>query len=167
MTKKPTKPTSSPVLDEHCLRIDELRLVEEWVAQPVLIYKALEAQGQARRELDAAKDQMAALQAHLSQQIRSNPEEFGIDKITEKAIESTISLVPDVVKLQATMRQLKYSVDMYAALTTALDHKKKALENIVVLQNQAWHAEPRATAAAKEAFDQERVRQARHPKRKA
>jgi hypothetical protein len=169
MGKKQTKTGSSreeqPDLRDQ-LKIDEMRLIEEWVKQPLLVFDAIDGLGAARRRLDGLKDQLAATQASLSQQIRANPEEYGIEKVTEKAIENVLQTAPELEELQTEMRDARHLVDMYSALSTALEHKKKALENLVTLQNQAWHADPKATAAVKETFEQERIQQARHPKRK-
>lgn len=132
-----------PEEKESFIDIDELALDKEWIEHPGLYLKWARKSAEARLKMAEAKAQLEVDEALLSKAIRDKPENFGIQKVTEPVIESTIKLQQSYQKSLRNLNEAKYSVDKIQAVVDALEHRKKALENAVTLHIQGYTAEPR------------------------
>lgn len=126
------------------LSIDENMLDEEWIGQPRLFFQHAEKLAGARNALDEAKVRLEIVKAGLSRAIREDPASFGLPKITEASVEAAICEQAKFITAQSEVRHLKHKVDVLAAAVTALDHRKKALENLVTLHGQNYFSVPQA-----------------------
>ena len=144
--KKVKKPTTKPQQEDmiHSLfAIDDRQLVEEWEKQPELFLRYSLKLADARRDLDEEKAKLSVVDAELDRDIRENPEDYGVGKVTETAIKAAIPLQTGHQKQEATIRDVKHQVEVLAAYVTALDQRKKALEKIVDLHGQQYWSVPR------------------------
>lgn len=128
---------------EQDIRIDETALDVEWLEQPSLMMKYARVAIEARKKLDQAKEALDVAKAELDKNIRSNPERFGLEKITEGAITSAILTHKDYAKANQEMIEAKYQTDMANAAVRAVEARKDALENLVRLFGQSYFAGPK------------------------
>src|SRR6185369_66865 len=75
--------------------------------------------------------------------IRERPSHYGIMKVTIDAVEAVITEEETYQQAKQDLIASEYKVDMLEAAVKALDHRKKALENLVYLHGQSYFAEPR------------------------
>lgn len=136
--------------DNDVLEIDQMRLDEEWVGQPRLYLKYAKLVADARRDLDMAKGEFDLTKAELDKDIRTSPEEYDIEKVSEKAIENCIVTQKRYVAANNAVIEAKHAVDVFSAFERALDHRKRALENLVDLHGQSYFATPRASGTNSE-----------------
>ena len=94
------------------------------------------------------------MKAELSSEIRNNPNEFGIAKITETVVASTILTQDEFKSVQAELFDQKHQVDLLQAVVTSLDHRKRALESLVSLHGQDYFSSPRADTRSQETIDE-------------
>lgn len=130
--------------DESLLAIDKDRLDEEWVGQPARFLKYAKRLADARASLETSEARLDVVKADLDRRVRTEPELFGISKISEDRIKATIILQDAYQKAVKETIELKHRVDVYKAVVDGLSHRKTALENLVVLYCQEYWAEPRA-----------------------
>lgn len=124
------------------IEIDQNALDQEWIAQPVLYMRYAELEAEARRTMDEEKVRSDVVRAKLDAKIRENPEDYGISKVTEGSILSAIQQDEDYLESQTALRTAKYQLDMISGAVRALDHRRKALENLVYLHGQSYFSEP-------------------------
>lgn len=122
--------------------IDETSLDVEWLEQPRLMLKYAQHASKMRMELDKTKQDLDICKATCDKEIRSNPEKFEIEKITETAIANAILIHPDYKKDYETYLTAKYECDMAQAAVNAFEQRKSALENLVRLFGQQYFAGP-------------------------
>jgi hypothetical protein len=132
-----------PEEKESFIDIDNLALDKEWMEQAGIYLRWARKLAKAKLTHAEAKAQLEVDEALLSKVIRDKPENFGIQKVTEPVIESTIKLQQSYQKSLRNLNEAKYSVDKIQAVVDALEHRKKALENAVTLHIQGYTAEPR------------------------
>jgi hypothetical protein len=130
--------------DDSFLDIDELSLEKEWVIQPKLCRTWLVKLAKARKRLDNAKLDLEFTSCAIEKDIRSNPKKYKLIKVTEGAIEKEIPLQPSYQNALREVNEAKNKVSMIEATTTAIEHKKRALENLVELFLNDYYAEPKA-----------------------
>lgn len=123
--------------------IDENDLPGEWVRQPGAYLRTAIALAKAKKDSAAAKAALEECEADLATKIRQDPEKFRVTKLTEGTINEVIQLQQVHKEAVAKHIQAKYLVDLLEAATSALEHKKKALESLVYLAGQGMHAAPR------------------------
>jgi hypothetical protein len=140
-------------LDWSVLDVDENELVEEWVNQPRNIGKFIREQADARYELDVAKSNLDLVRAKLDLNIRENPEEYDLPKVTEASIAGAITLQDEFQKAQKKVTTIKHRVDLLQGVITGLEHKKRALEKLVDLHMQDYYSTPKAKGENKEAME--------------
>lgn len=143
--------------------IDDLRLPWEWNRQASLVYRYGEHLADCQRALDEARGRLELAKAEADAEIRRDPGKYGLEKITEKAVEA---IVPTTEGYQAANRAVldtRHDLDLARAACSALDHKKRALEKLVDLHLSGWYAEPRDPAGdnSREDLDDARKREIR------
>jgi hypothetical protein len=132
------------------LHIDLHRLEREWVEQPRLYHKYAEALADARLDLDRAKEQLDIKKANLDLEIRMDPAAWGLEKVTEAAINNTIILDENYTKLRSAVHQANHTVEVLFGAVRAFDHRKAALENLVRLHGQQYFSSPTTVNATPE-----------------
>jgi len=75
---------------EKDITIDDSALDLEWLDQPKLMLKYAQYVAQLSMERDILKEQVDVVKAELDAEIRTDPEKFGLSKITEGAVSNTI-----------------------------------------------------------------------------
>ena len=148
------------------LGVDPHRLDEGWTQQPSIYFRYAAKLAGARQELDRAKTELDLVDAELDIKIRKNPELFDLPKVTESVIKSTIVVAGVHIRANDFVMDAKHAVDILAAAVTALDHKKKALENMVSLQLANYYSSPKAPEGAKDRMDEVSKRSIRRRGRK-
>ena len=135
------------------VHIDESRLDEEWLRQPDLYFKYASQLADAKQRLDQAKAELDLVEAECNKDIRERPEHYGVDRSrntgapTEDAVKKAVVIHDDYQAAVMDIVKHKHEVEVLAAAVNALDHKKRALENLVSLHGQSYFAAPRATGA--------------------
>ena len=125
--------------EEDC-KIDETALDVEWLEQPSLMVKYCREEAKAKKEVDLAKEEMDLIRAELDKDIRTNPEEFGISKITESVVSNIILAHEKYFTAQHAFFDAKFEADITRGMVRTMEHRKTALENLVVLHGQKYFA---------------------------
>jgi hypothetical protein len=115
------------------IKIDKYSLDLEFEKHPMLYHEfAMDMVG-AEDEKDQAKDKLELLRAQLDVQIRDNPKKFGLEKITEAAISSTILQTNEYKEAQEYYNNTVSNLRILKIAVESLNQKKVALENLVKL----------------------------------
>jgi hypothetical protein len=140
---------------EDDIRIDHSALDIEWLGQAELMIKYTRNAAQARMELDQAKQSLDIIRAGLDKDIRESPKQYGIEKVTDKAVESTIITLIEYQDAFQEYLDTKYEADMAQGAVQAFQQRKDALVELVRLHGQSYFAGPsipRDLAWEREAF---------------
>ena len=127
---------------EEDIRIDEDALDIEWLNQPRLMLKYSKISAEAKMEMLLRKENLDLVKADLDKEIRSDPEKFGVVKITETAVSNTIISHKLYKEANTAYLQAQYEADIAKGAVSAVEHKKDALENLVRLFGQNYFAGP-------------------------
>lgn len=128
---------------ESDTRIDPEALDTEWLAQPSLMRRYTAHAAEMKKELDEAKERLEVGKAKIELEIRSMPERFGLTKVTEGAIQSTLILQDDYAALMKGFIDAKYEAEIALGAVRAMDQRKTALEELVRLFAASYFAGPR------------------------
>lgn len=129
---------------EQDVSIDETALDVEWLQQANLMYKYARYHAETKKAMDEAKERLDFIKAKLEMDIRANPEDYGLSKVTESAIASTVLLQSEYQEASKKYIEAKYENDVATAAVRAIDQKKTALENLVKLLSVNYFAGPSA-----------------------
>ncbi len=127
---------------EEDLAIDGSILDVECVDQPMLVIKYARLAADAEKIVDNAKEKLDLVKAELDSQIRSNPEKFGLDKLTETIVANTILTQQRYKNAMSAFIDAKYDAKIISGATRAVDHRKSMLETLVKLHGQQYFAGP-------------------------
>lgn len=157
------KTLNKPIIeDSSFLQIDQSALDEEWLRQPSLYYEWASQLSDAKAKLDSAKADLELTRAELDLAIRGKPAEYGLEKVTESVIGSSVLLQQEYKEALSFFNKKKHRVDVINAVVSALDHKKKALENLVWLHGQNYFSAPQApTNESREQLNESKKKKAR------
>lgn len=128
---------------ENDIRIDETALDVEWLEQPRLMMRYANHAADTRQSLDLAKENLDIVRAEVDKSIRSDPDRFGIAKITEAAVTAAILTDDRYREANKKLLDAKYEMDIASAAVRAVEQRKDALENLVKLHGQQYFAGPR------------------------
>ena len=134
---------------------DKFLLEEEWERQAQLVYDYVKLEAQADEDKARAKLNIDVVKAKVEQEIRDDPEEFGLEKTTDKVVAAAVSKEPRV--LEAYDRYFKANKThrvISGALTSISVQRKKTLEKMFDGRALGIFAEPKATKKVKERIDQ-------------
>lgn len=156
--------------DTDVLDIDRDNLHVEWLKQAKVFGEWCLKLADKKHELDIAESKLDVAIAELDHEIRSHPDRYNIAKVSEPAIKLAIRSHERHQKATNRVNRVRHEVAVIEAYVKALDHKKKALENLVVLWMNDYFAEPnvprgKMSEPTRERFDMERKKAIRHGKR--
>lgn len=132
----------------NVVTIDIHKLDEEWVSQPLIFMEYATKLADAKEAVARAKAEMELSEAELANSIRENPEQYQITKITEAGI---VAVIKQDAAYKLTLRKYirkRHEQDVLQATVDALEHRKKALENLVHLHGMSYFSEPKERAKA-------------------
>lgn len=127
---------------EKDIRIDESALDVEWLNQPTLMMRYSRHATQMKQEMDFAKERVEYVKAELDKKIRSHPEDFDLEKVTETVVMNTILIQEDYVEAIATFNEARFEFDVALGAVRSIEQRKTALENLVKLFGQQYFAGP-------------------------
>lgn len=127
---------------EEDLRIDPDALDTEWLDQSRLFMKYAEEAAKAKREMDKMKENCDVVYAETDSRVRTNPEKYDIEKITESTVKATITKSKRYQSAIEDFNHSKFDYDIAQAAVRAFDMRKSALENLVRLLGQSYFAAP-------------------------
>lgn len=130
--------------DEELINIDKNILDDEWINQPKLYLHWAEQFEDAKNTLREVETELGLTKAEIELDIRQNPDNYELSKVTEGAISATLVLQPSYKQAQEVVLTTKHRVGILQQVIIALDHRKKALENLVSLYGREYFAVPQA-----------------------
>lgn len=138
-----SKPKSEPE-PELRVDVDPLRLEEEWFGQAKQVEEWARLAADAQLEYDDAKANLEVEKARLAAEIREHPEDYGLDRVTEQAIDKTIPAQPEYAAAVKRVNQAKHNMKIHDAAVLALEHRKRALTKAVDLWMAGYFSVPNA-----------------------
>lgn len=123
--------------------IDETRLDQACLAQPVMFDRAARQLADARRALAEAKQERDVTYAEVSLAVRDDPAAYKLTKVTEDTVKAAVAIAKPYREAVADVIRAEHRVDVLKAATDALGHRKTALESLVYLHGQNYYAAPR------------------------
>lgn len=123
------------------LSIDPLKLEVEWMNHPGVYGYWAEVLAETQSEYDEVKSAFDVTKATISQEIRENPSDFGLNKLTEAAIIDALPLDPRMKKAVSNVNAAKKKVALAKAAVDALEHKKRALTILAELWIKEYYSE--------------------------
>ncbi len=146
--------------------LDEHALDREWVQQARLYFdhavkvanterKVKEMQAELDVSVSDLKHELAVREAEVDRDVRTRPEFYGLEKLTEPGIKNCLVLDLESRRITAEIGAKKFELSVriaaqeeelgiLKAACKALDHRKAGLENLVELQGRNYFAEPTA-----------------------
>lgn len=124
------------------LKIDETALDVECLEQPRLMMRYARHQAQCERDMEKAKERLDIKRAELDVEIRKDPEEYGLVKVTEGAIQSVIIKDSEYKKLNDEYFDAVHENRMAKGAVRSIDARKTMLETLVKLHGQQYFAGP-------------------------
>jgi len=143
---------------KEILEIDRYSLDKEWEKQSVLYMDWAERAAEKQLFRDQMKFNLEYVKANLDYQIRSNPEKYGLIKITETSIQSAIISQPEYISARKKLIEAEYDLSLIQSIKEALHHKKKALENLTQLWLSGYYSEPSIPEPIKDKVEETRKR---------
>lgn len=127
---------------EADIEINETELDVEWLDQPALMMRYARYLADVKMAFDKVKERLELVKAELDKVIRTNPERFDIEKITDKVVENTIPMQATYKEASEALINAKYEMEMTYGAVKAIDARRDALENLVRLHGQQYFAGP-------------------------
>lgn len=122
-----------PLTFKEVLPIDLSKLEVEWALQPEIYGHFAQQARKAELEYERALLRLEKFKAQKAMQIRMNPEQFGLSKVTESAVDDLIKLSPEYEELFNEVLDLKHRAKLFGVILKALEQRKDALANLVKL----------------------------------
>jgi len=131
------------------LVIDQFSLDKEWRQQALLYAHWAEKAVDASFEYDKAKERLDVIRAELDMNIRKDPSAFGIDKITEGAVQSAIANNAIYQEANSKLLESKRDAKLLDVARESFEHRKRALEKLTDLFLAKYYSEPYVSEPAK------------------
>lgn len=122
--------------------IDKYSLDEEWVRQVKQVAYFGEKLARARQKLEEAKRKTQIFEADTATNIRRKPGRYGVKRVTEAAIKEIVALETLKSTEHEEYLKIKHEYDLLEITMRTLEHKKRALTDLVTLHGQQYFSEP-------------------------
>ena len=137
-------------------QIDPDALDVAWIEQADLYYKysdalndAIQHKNNCKLAVERLKDNLEAVKARLDIDIRKNPDEYDVPKITEQVVNSAILLedeyknaLNEYYEAKEELNSAQDAVNRLYSCTMSMEQRKTALEQLVRLLNQQYFSTP-------------------------
>lgn len=133
--------------------INEHALDKECISLPTNFLKFAHLAAEARRDVIEAKAELDLVEADLAKHVRDNPGAYGLEKVTETAIASTVLRSPKYQTALKAVHKAQHEAEMHSAVVSALEHKKRALTLLVELHGMSYYSDPKISKRGKEAVE--------------
>lgn len=120
------------------LSIDKLTLDDEVIRQPILFYEVSDQLTEAMAERDAAKEELAAVDAELGNKLRKKLS-VGQTRVTEGLISSHVLTSPDHERAFNAYLEAKKRSDKLEALKDAFKQRSFMLRDLVSLYSANYY----------------------------
>lgn len=127
------------------LAIDENNLLQEWKGQAALMLDYGIQLADAMQAEDEARAKLAVVAAGLDREIRENPGDYGLPKITEAVVASAVVEQPEHQVATKKANDAHHRVRVLRAAVDALSHRKSTLQGMTDLFLRQWYADPTST----------------------
>ena len=124
------------------IKVDKFNLDEECVNQSERFCYWAEEYSESVSERDELKNKTEILRAQLDKKIRTNPESYGLEKVTESAISNLIFLDKGYQKLLEEYRESVKSVNILLVAKEAFNHRKSMIEILAKLLLAGYYSVP-------------------------
>jgi hypothetical protein len=135
---------------ESFLQIDETVLDKQAAQQPRLMWTYSKMAAKANQKLDEEEAELKVVECEVDEAIRSAPEKFGLDKITEPAIKRAILRAKEYQKALKNVIKARSDLRLCQAAVATLDHRRTSISNFVKLSEQNYFARPHQSAESKD-----------------
>jgi len=115
------------------IKIDKYSLDLEFEKHPMLYHEFAMDMVASENEKDQAKDKLELLRAQLDVQIRDNPKKFGLEKITEAAISSTILQNKEYREAQEYYNNTMGNLRILKIAVESINKKQSSMEGLLKL----------------------------------
>jgi hypothetical protein len=134
------------------LILNEYALELECADQPRKFMKWAERYALAVFERDKAKQNLKVTIAETNLSIRNRePEDYGLSKWTENAVQSVLDKHPDVLEAENQYLEAIKNLELLRAAKDAFQDRKFQLINLVSLRNAQYYSDPLREQEAREA----------------
>lgn len=138
--------------------IDPLRLDKEWLDQPQMYINQAERTARAQLKYDEACSDLKRTKAELDREIRDNPANYGISKLTETIVEQTIYAQPEYHASDSAVNSMRFNLNLENGRLEGLQQKKRALTMLVELWIREYYSDGGPTPKGMTEFDKEAIR---------
>ena len=91
---------------------------------------------------DRAKENLEFVKAEMDSDIRKNPENYKLEKVTDKAVESLIPLQDHYRSASIAYLDAKHEYNVARGAVDAIEGRKSMLESLIKLHGQSYFAGP-------------------------
>ena len=133
--------------------INQDELDKEIVNHGELFMKWAERLAEAIEERDIKKGEIDIKKAKLDKEIRSNPKDFDLEKITESAISNVIILDEGVQELNKEYYACTKNINVLTAAKEEMHSRRKRIEKLVDLWLGKYWSEPKVKVEKKNELD--------------
>ena len=124
------------------LHIDTSDLQSAWLDQAGLYQFWAEKSADARAAADTARFKLDKTEAEVSADVRAKPTKYNLEKTTEVSISNAVKMSKEYETAMMEKIETNRKSETLRGVVTALDHRKKALEDLCYMRGKEWNAEP-------------------------
>lgn len=125
------------------MKIKPESLDQEWLEQASRYMELVEHAVDARINFEQLKDRAETVRAEIDRAVRLNPAQYGVDKVTEGAVNAAIQLSKQYTDIQVEVVDARRIHLLTQGACDAMEHRKKALEALTQLTLAGWRGEPK------------------------
>lgn len=139
--------------EQSVVSIDENNLDKECINLPTDYLKYAHRSVDKKRDVDEAKSKLSVVEADIGKKVRDNPGVYGLEKVTESAINTTVIRTKEYKAAEQELRDAQYQADLAQAVVWALEHKKRTLTLLVELHGMGYFSKPKVSENGRDAVE--------------
>jgi hypothetical protein len=128
--------------DKDLLAIHQGSLEVDCEGQPQRMFLWGQELAKARKESKRCKNRLKLVYAEIDKEVRENPGEFSLDKVTEKAVEACVLQHPEYQKMQTDLIEAEYSEDILDSFVKSLHERGDMIRGMISLHGQQYWSKP-------------------------
>lgn len=147
--------------DESLVAVDELALDKECIRLPSTYLRFALKAADYKKVVSEKEAELKVVFSEVSNKVRNNPNKYGIEKLTEAAVQAAVLTTEEYVEAQGAVREAQHDLDRASAFVWAMEHKKRALTVLVDLYGMGVHGQAKISGEGRAALEEATRRRVR------
>ena len=125
------------------MEVDKNMLDVQWEEHAEIYFQYVEISSACSQVIDGLKDELSVAEAEKDFKLRSNPDKYGIEKVTNDVVKAFVAKDKKLAEKRQEIQEWMYYDRILRGALTSIEHRKRALTKLSDLYIAGYYSAPK------------------------